>query len=442
MRLLAALLLVALPLLGQDRISLENRVSPAPNGPQYGIPYAATTAGFAWLNAGTANCVVAGPPSGGAAAPTCRALGWADVSGLAGATASTFAVGNDARLSDARTPTAHAATHQNSGSDEVATATPGANAIPKAGAGGTLAAGWIPTLNQSTSGTAANLSGTPALPNGTTATTQSPADASTKLATTAYVDTGLGLNAPIASPSFTGQALFADGTAAAPGVAFASYPGLGLRPSAPNILGLYASGALVGQFYSAGLAMGIGQTIAWGGDTAISRAYAGTPKISVGTGTATANIGGTYAKFVSGTGVGNGANTTNDPLWTLTPIPANTFTANGDALVLTLGIGLGATANNKAVGCTVGGTQVTGSLISYNGWGGIVTVTITRVDSTHLNVFMGGTLGNQVVFITSLNLAVADVTTNTLAVVVTGASPTTGAAGDVKLFSGLADLKK
>jgi hypothetical protein len=39
--------------------------------------------------------------------------------------------------------------------------------------------------------TAANLSGTPALPNGTTATTQSQADGSTKLATTAYVDTGL-----------------------------------------------------------------------------------------------------------------------------------------------------------------------------------------------------------------------------------------------------------
>ena len=47
-------------------------------------------------------------------------------------------------------------------------------------------------LSNNTSGTAANLSGTPALPNGTTATTQSQADGSTKLATTAYVDTGLG----------------------------------------------------------------------------------------------------------------------------------------------------------------------------------------------------------------------------------------------------------
>lgn len=52
-------------------------------------------------------------------------------------------------------------------------------------------AGDFPVLNQNTTGTAGNLSGTPALPNGTTATTQSQADNSTKLSTTAYVDTGL-----------------------------------------------------------------------------------------------------------------------------------------------------------------------------------------------------------------------------------------------------------
>jgi hypothetical protein len=46
----------------------------------------------------------------------------------------------------------------------------------------------VATLNQNTTGTAANLSGTPALPNGTTATTQTAADNTTKLATTAYVD--------------------------------------------------------------------------------------------------------------------------------------------------------------------------------------------------------------------------------------------------------------
>jgi hypothetical protein len=69
---------------------------------------------------------------------------------------------------------------------------------------GNLANCTFPTLNQNTSGTAANVSGTPALPNGTTATTQTQADNSTKLSTTAYVDTGLATKAPTASPTFTG----------------------------------------------------------------------------------------------------------------------------------------------------------------------------------------------------------------------------------------------
>ena len=42
------------------------------------------------------------------------------------------------------------------------------------------------------------------LPNGSLATTQSAADNSTKVATTAYVDTGLALKANLASPTFTG----------------------------------------------------------------------------------------------------------------------------------------------------------------------------------------------------------------------------------------------
>jgi len=55
-----------------------------------------------------------------------------------------------------------------------------------------IPANFISTLNQSTTGTAGNLSGTPALPNGVTATTQTAGDNSTKLATTAYVATAIG----------------------------------------------------------------------------------------------------------------------------------------------------------------------------------------------------------------------------------------------------------
>jgi hypothetical protein len=50
-----------------------------------------------------------------------------------------------------------------------------------------IVAGDIPTLNQNTSGTAANLSGTPALPNGTTATSQSVGDVTGKIATDSFV---------------------------------------------------------------------------------------------------------------------------------------------------------------------------------------------------------------------------------------------------------------
>ena len=54
---------------------------------------------------------------------------------------------------------------------------------------GGIASGDLPgTIAANTSGTASNVSGAPALPNGTTATTQTQADNSTKLSTTAYVD--------------------------------------------------------------------------------------------------------------------------------------------------------------------------------------------------------------------------------------------------------------
>lgn len=54
-------------------------------------------------------------------------------------------VTTDSRLSDARTPVSHASTHQHGGSDEVATATAAANAIPKADGTGKLSVNWIPS---------------------------------------------------------------------------------------------------------------------------------------------------------------------------------------------------------------------------------------------------------------------------------------------------------
>lgn len=69
----------------------------------------------------------------------------------------TFATGVVSIAVAADLPT-HASRHQNGGNDEVATATPGANAIPKAGAGGTLASGWLP-LSGVSAGTIGGISG-------------------------------------------------------------------------------------------------------------------------------------------------------------------------------------------------------------------------------------------------------------------------------------------
>lgn len=149
----------------------------------------------------------------------------------------------------------------------------------------------------------------------------------------------------------------------------------------------------------------------------------------------------TYAKFVSGTGVGNGADTTQDALWTLTPIPANTFTANGDVLILTLSLLTASNANNKSPSLNIGGAPATSPpIVTWNGVGVIFLATITRINAT--TVLVCFTLTSTTGTASRLtSISVSDLTTNTLAVVVTGASPTTGAANDWLLFGGIAEFK-
>jgi len=68
-----------------------------------------------------------------------------DIDVVTGATADSVCVGNDSRLSDSRDPNAHASSHQHGGADEVATATPAANALPKADGSGSLDS-WVTHL--------------------------------------------------------------------------------------------------------------------------------------------------------------------------------------------------------------------------------------------------------------------------------------------------------
>jgi hypothetical protein len=62
-----------------------------------------------------------------------------------------YVTNSDSRMSDARTPTSHAASHQDGGSDEVATATSAAAAIPKADGSGKLDT-WISAASPTVAG--------------------------------------------------------------------------------------------------------------------------------------------------------------------------------------------------------------------------------------------------------------------------------------------------
>ncbi len=69
--------------------------------------------------------------------------------------------------------------------------------------------------------------GTPSLPTGTTGSTQSAADSSTKLATTAFVTTADNLKANLASPTFTGTVTVPNGSASTNAAAFGQIPTAG-----------------------------------------------------------------------------------------------------------------------------------------------------------------------------------------------------------------------
>ncbi len=69
--------------------------------------------------------------------------------------------------------------------------------------------------------------GTPSLPAGTTASTQSAADSTTKLATTAFVTTADNLKANLASPTFTGTVTVPNGSGATDAAAFGQIPTAG-----------------------------------------------------------------------------------------------------------------------------------------------------------------------------------------------------------------------
>lgn len=77
---------------------------------------------------------------------TCAVMEWTNEAGIASLDQIPARRYGDLQdIPAAFAPAAHAAAHQSGGTDEIAGETPAAGAIPKAGAGGVLASGWLPS---------------------------------------------------------------------------------------------------------------------------------------------------------------------------------------------------------------------------------------------------------------------------------------------------------
>jgi hypothetical protein len=125
------------------------------------------------------------------------------------------------------------------------------------------------TITNNTTGTAGNLSGTPALPNGTTATTQTALDNSTKLGTTAYTDSAVGVETtrattaeglllPKAGGTMTGAFINSTaGAASAPSVKITGAPYTGGTGTTTTPLFYLNYGTAPNSFSTAGTEFGI-----------------------------------------------------------------------------------------------------------------------------------------------------------------------------------------
>lgn len=156
--------------------------------------------------------------------------------------------------------------------------------------------------------------------------------------------------------------------------------------------------------------------------------------------------GGNASVQVSSAGLGNGADTTDDVLFTYA-LPANAMDAAGRQVTITAAGKFAATANNKrikiwwgtttqTVGSAVaGGTLIADSgVVTTNGGGWTATVQIQKYGANGSNTQIG-TNAQVVAGATHLGTAAPTLLTATesgvINITITGASSTTGAANDV-----------
>jgi hypothetical protein len=155
-----------------------------------------------------------------------------------------------------------------------------------------------------------------------------------------------------------------------------------------------------------------------------------TTGIGAGAGTMT-NIGVADIQ-TSAAGVGNGADTTDDTLFTYS-LPLNSMSANGKSVRVVASGHFATNANTKEVKIFFAGTAVADSgalTLSNTDW--VCSIEVTRIDATHVScvgIFTGSNAAS-VVLVTP-NLAVSSLATNASIIKTTGASTIVGAANDV-----------
>lgn len=156
-----------------------------------------------------------------------------------------------------------------------------------------------------------------------------------------------------------------------------------------------------------------------------------------GTGAGTIASSGLINSQTSAVGIGNGADLTDDTLFTYN-LPLNSLSANGKTVHVHAWGVMGAGTNNKTLKPWFAGVDLIPANLAANGFNGLswtMDWTITRVDATHVSVSVLAQVHQVAPYIKSFsNQAVADLTANASIIKVTGASPTSGVAGDVVAY--------
>jgi hypothetical protein len=163
-------------------------------------------------------------------------------------------------------------------------------------------------------------------------------------------------------------------------------------------------------------------------------------KPTIGVGGAVGNPILLYDRQVSGVGVANATGTGNTALFTVPTLPANTLNTDGDQLVIAGSFSTAANSNNKRLGVTFQALTFTLAPTESNNLQGDYLIRITRVDDTHVHIYLRlNTTGADWTAINS-NQLVSSLTTSTSALLVVGASYTTGTAGDIRAYNALTTI--